>query len=287
VPVPTAPVPSEGAAATPAPETPPGPAPGAPPAAQPEAKAAGEKKAEEKKEPEKAHVEVKRGQVVILSSADMMKNDYLTRGQEYQANVNFFKNTIETFGLDQRLLQIRRKELTERRFKSGSGEGSAPQWIQAINIGFLPVAVGVFGLVHFLKRRADSNAYERLFAPLTPERRASQQSVLFSFQGRIGRATFWGLWISIVVINIIVGAVLQAMADRQPMLGLLVLLWLPPAVWVSLAMQVKRWHDRNKSGWMILINFIPIIGWIWAMVELGILKGTTGSNQYGEDPLLA
>jgi len=158
-PAPVAPVPAEGAAVPPSAAAPPA---GAAPAPAESAKAAGEKKAEEKKEQPKVHVEpAKNGRVVILSSADMMKNDYLTRGDDYRANVNFFKNTIETFGLDQRLLQIRRKELTERRFKSGSGEGSAPGWILAINIGFLPIAVGVFGLTRFLKRRADSHAYER------------------------------------------------------------------------------------------------------------------------------
>jgi Protein of unknown function (DUF805) len=50
-------------------------------------------------------------------------------------------------------------------------------------------------------------------------------------------------------------------------------------------MQVKRWHDRGKSGWMVLINLIPLIGWVWTLVELGLLEGTLGPNQYGEDPL--
>ncbi|TGR16409.1 DUF805 domain-containing protein, partial [Mesorhizobium sp. M8A.F.Ca.ET.197.01.1.1] len=47
----------------------------------------------------------------------------------------------------------------------------------------------------------------------------------------------------------------------------------------------KRWHDRNKSGWWTLIGLIPIIGGIWLLIELGILEGTRGANQYGPDPL--
>jgi uncharacterized membrane protein YhaH (DUF805 family) len=35
----------------------------------------------------------------------------------------------------------------------------------------------------------------------------------------------------------------------------------------------------------IIINIIPVIGWIWALVELGCLRGTPGRNQYGDDPL--
>ena len=53
----------------------------------------------------------------------------------------------------------------------------------------------------------------------------------------------------------------------------------------SFAGQVKRWHDRDKSGWFVLVNFIPFIGTIWALVELGFLRGTMGPNRFGPDPL--
>ena len=54
--------------------------------------------------------------------------------------------------------------------------------------------------------------------------------------------------------------------------------------WSLIAIQVKRWHDRDKSGWWILINFIPIVG-AWALIENGFLRGTEGKNRFGEDPL--
>jgi uncharacterized membrane protein YhaH (DUF805 family) len=53
----------------------------------------------------------------------------------------------------------------------------------------------------------------------------------------------------------------------------------------SLALYAKRWHDRGKSGWWTLIGLIPVIGGIWILIELGILRGTNGPNQYGPDPL--
>lgn len=56
------------------------------------------------------------------------------------------------------------------------------------------------------------------------------------------------------------------------------------AVWVSLALQVKRWHDRDKSGAWVPIGAIPVIGGIWAFVECACLRGTFGRNNYGEDP---
>jgi uncharacterized membrane protein YhaH (DUF805 family) len=51
-----------------------------------------------------------------------------------------------------------------------------------------------------------------------------------------------------------------------------------------MAIYVKRWQDRDKSGWWILIGFVPIIGGIWAFVECGCLRGTMGDNRYGPDP---
>ena len=59
------------------------------------------------------------------------------------------------------------------------------------------------------------------------------------------------------------------------------------AFWISLAVGVKRWHDRNKSGWWMLIILVPVIGSLWYLIECGFLKGTTGPNTYGPDPLAA
>ena len=50
---------------------------------------------------------------------------------------------------------------------------------------------------------------------------------------------------------------------------------------MSLAIQVKRWHDRNKSGWWVLIGLIPLIGGIWALIETGFLAGDDGENRFG------
>lgn len=53
----------------------------------------------------------------------------------------------------------------------------------------------------------------------------------------------------------------------------------------GLAVYVKRCHDRNKSGWWCLLLLIPIVGLVWLIIDLGILKSTEGPNQYGPDPL--
>jgi len=51
----------------------------------------------------------------------------------------------------------------------------------------------------------------------------------------------------------------------------------------GLAVSVRRLHDVNKSGWMLLIALIPLIGAIWLIVLLAT-DGTKGPNQYGPDP---
>ncbi len=51
----------------------------------------------------------------------------------------------------------------------------------------------------------------------------------------------------------------------------------------SLAVQVRRFHDQDKSGWFVLLGFIPYVGSLIVFVFM-CLDGTKGENQYGPDP---
>lgn len=51
----------------------------------------------------------------------------------------------------------------------------------------------------------------------------------------------------------------------------------------GLAVTVRRLHDTGKSGWMVLISLVPLVGGIVLLVFL-CSDGTRGANQYGEDP---
>ena len=51
----------------------------------------------------------------------------------------------------------------------------------------------------------------------------------------------------------------------------------------NLAVAVRRLHDQDKSGWMILLALIPLVGGIIVLVFM-LLDGTRGPNQYGPDP---
>ncbi|MDA8105787.1 MAG: DUF805 domain-containing protein [Nitrospiraceae bacterium] len=107
---------------------------------------------------------------------------------------------------------------------------------------------------------------------------------LFSFKGRISRQPFWAftlcaglIWL---ILSLLLGIdILHRNKDVKSLIPMLILLW------PSLAAQAKRWHDRDKSAWWILIGLIPIVGPIWTFVETGCLAGTEGENRFGEDPL--
>ena len=51
----------------------------------------------------------------------------------------------------------------------------------------------------------------------------------------------------------------------------------------GIAVSVRRLHDVGKSGWMLFVGLIPIIGIIWLLV-LALKDSQPGSNQYGENP---
>ena len=51
------------------------------------------------------------------------------------------------------------------------------------------------------------------------------------------------------------------------------------------ALVAKRLHDRDKSVKWILLFLVPVLGWLWLLVELGFLHGTVGPNRFGADPV--
>jgi len=121
-------------------------------------------------------------------------------------------------------------------------------------------------------------------------------SLLFSFRGRVNRALFWLIAIGLgiaeaVVLGITFGGVVLAVANPEsarPPVGALPMIFavLLCAVfsWIHLAVSVKRCHDRNRSGWFMLVAALPILN-VWYLIEVGFLPGTRGSNEYGPDPL--
>ncbi len=120
---------------------------------------------------------------------------------------------------------------------------------------------------------------------------------LFSFRGRISRIEFWVFHLAAIVLGFVLLVVLgltyrpmfydsgAAAATLEILIGYAMIGLSGLTTWAALAVAAKRFHDRGRSGWWSLIGFVPVIGTLWILVECGCLRGTTGDNRFGPDPL--
>jgi uncharacterized membrane protein YhaH (DUF805 family) len=99
------------------------------------------------------------------------------------------------------------------------------------------------------------------------------------FEGRASRTEFWMFVLFNIIFSIAANVLDYLFGTYYVFSGIYSLAVLIP----SLAVSVRRLHDINKSGWMILVSLIPIIGFIWLLI-LFIMEGTPGENQYGANP---
>ena len=133
-------------------------------------------------------------------------------------------------------------------------------------------------------------------------------NLFISPSGRINRAKFWIAILVFTVLNVLsTGMVLASGSNTLIILnGIISLLVAASGILVG----IKRLHDRNKSGWWVLLYWLApfvmlsvgfagglpeimvnIVGFLalaiglWSLIELGGLRGTIGQNKYGPDPL--
>lgn len=142
------------------------------------------------------------------------------------------------------------------------------------------------------------------------------QMFLFSTAGRINRAKYWLaalLYVAVSAVAVVAAVVLlTSMSDAAAVIlyvggGVLFL----GMYFSGIAVAIKRLHDRDKTGWWTIPYLVlpgllqgastglvsPSTGYglsiaggllaIWGFVELGCLRGTIGSNRFGDDPLAA
>ncbi len=148
--------------------------------------------------------------------------------------------------------------------------------------------------------------------------------ILFSFHGRINRITWLVFFLALAAAEFAVSALLDEMlgeaapvagigeleayfSDRAGLVAGLVFLW------PSLAIDVKRWHDMGKSGWLTLVAYGPALAvylveelkragafppaplpdpllstmglvLLVYMILLGARKGAAGANRHGGRP---
>lgn len=102
----------------------------------------------------------------------------------------------------------------------------------------------------------------------------------FSLQGRITRANYWFAGVFVLLMLGLVATALLRIAglSSEKAEGVVNLL----LAWPAIAVSVKRWHDRDRSGWWVLVNMVPVVGWLWGLIDNGCLRGSHGGNRFGE-----
>jgi uncharacterized membrane protein YhaH (DUF805 family) len=106
------------------------------------------------------------------------------------------------------------------------------------------------------------------------------------FSGRSRRKEYWMFILGVIIVAVVIGIIEGILGINQmvggvygPLTTLLFVAVLIPGI----AVQVRRFHDQDKSGWFVLLGLIPLLGGIIVLVFM-CLEGTNGPNRFGADP---
>ena len=97
----------------------------------------------------------------------------------------------------------------------------------------------------------------------------------FDFSGRASKSEYWWFQLYQLIIYVL-SLIFQS--DLALLFSILVIANLLPLC----ACGVRRIHDSDKSGWFVLLSFIPIIG-LYVFVLL-VQDGSKGKNRFGAKP---
>ena len=113
----------------------------------------------------------------------------------------------------------------------------------------------------------------------------------FSFTGRARRVEYWMLLPAVAafcISAIALGVSWEGQGSEALLayLGLSAIFGIPLLIWVY-AVQVRRCHDLGWSGWILLIELVPYVGWVASLFffcAFAFVDGQPGPNRFGPDP---
>lgn len=107
---------------------------------------------------------------------------------------------------------------------------------------------------------------------------------IFTTNGRLNRLLYAKYFLILFIASVIVNGLVVAVTDEGFFRYILSsVLSLPFAVG-NFMIGIRRLHDLDKNGWLIILAIVPFINVIFELY-LFLFKGTDGANQYGADPL--
>jgi uncharacterized membrane protein YhaH (DUF805 family) len=112
----------------------------------------------------------------------------------------------------------------------------------------------------------------------------------FSPHGRISRSQYWlkfvlpVIAIEVVLIGLMGISAAAGSSGVVAVFSVVLTIFALAVLWPSIAIIIKRVHDRDWPWPFILLFLVPIVS-IWPLIEIWFLRGTIGSNRFGADPV--
>lgn len=127
-----------------------------------------------------------------------------------------------------------------------------------------------------------------LFKDSSADKEAVFKELFFTSAGRLNRKSYIyrSIFLSLVlgIIQLILELATAAIEALELLFAVMILALCIFGFVAGIMMLARRLHDLDKSGWWMLLLFVPLVNILFYIYIL-FFKGTEGPNQYGEDPL--
>ena len=111
-------------------------------------------------------------------------------------------------------------------------------------------------------------------------------SNMTNFSGRASRSEFWWFYLFTVIIGLVLSIIVNTTGSNSASdLGINIITFVVYVILIlaTLSVSVRRLHDSNKSGWLVLLNLLCCIGPI-ILIIFWVQPSTEGDNTYGPRP---
>ena len=105
---------------------------------------------------------------------------------------------------------------------------------------------------------------------------------VFDFSGRARRSEYWFFVLSNIILYVLFVFVFYVLLGPRASQGVNSLLNIIFGI-ITIGIGVRRLHDTGKSGWWLLVGFVPILGGL-VLLYFFVLDSYPLQNRYGRSP---